>query len=513
MKFWDWINNRRNEKPSSSYKSEVYASFLAKTRFSSFFWKPLRRISFWLVLASIVLLSGVFFLNLENKEGWNIDTIWDWYLSVSRDQSNLSAVYADTIWEIIETQGAVELFHDWRKVSLDHVRDSDKILLQKDSEITFMLSSDVKAKILGPAEFQLFEDDAWYYMINMLYWSLVELVSVDPLINTSTPVVTSELLIENESPKEFYVVVKTEHYEVLSPTNLEKIDLILHDDWKTNVIQNIGDKVVIKKKINNEYVITDLQHEHIASIEKDISIFEWIGLSKSDDSTWFEDVNLSSLKIIYDSSVKLDMVEANKEIAVVLPAKNDVVISWLNDVDVSAESDLGSWSLDLEFVENSDEKLILDDSFIGNDNAPNIEKRVMSPAQSQIFSSSLASSIVLDSSRQVFFNTYIWNSTTVTNNLIKIKTSLDVVSTTFWLWVFVDSSSVKNLLSDLFLIQDKLNSKYYVSPSFNSSISAIQQWLDMSNSIAFGLAEYCDIECLSSSSSLSSSHKSFLRTQ
>lgn len=521
----DWLIELRTENISVHQKKDIYEKILIKKRFSSNFSKIAVRS--WVAFFSVILvfMMSLVFIWTPSKPSREIDQIGEGFVGVILD-SDQWIVYADSIWKIIETSGEVELFHDGVSIEFNELRHSDRILLHEWAEIVFLVRNDVQAKIFGPAEFELLESVAKdLYTIRMIRGTYVELTSVEKNIEDSnnidkeiTPSLVEKEQIENKignSDKEpFQVLVVTHDVEFKTSSSHEHIDLVVHNkDWH-QIVQNIGGPVTVKKSIDIEGTITTIENHQIASIQSDISIFDAKEAIKQSQDDLYEQIELWKFKIVYTSSIDFDDVDLPNTVVEEKVVSLDAVIPSVNikkaDSPVWPENDIDNITADNKNLISSD---VSDDFVWSPDSVAKTVKRVINANQLSVYESTIWSSVTKELARQILVSTYQWSTWSLSAAMKKVQISLSALSYSFSLDYTPSASSVSSLMNSVQIVKEKINEKYYVSPSMDSQFDSLTMWLWLSSKIVFWSSNDCDISCLQEALSLSYAEKTFLMSQ
>ena len=229
-------------------KLELYQKFLYKKTAKS----PIKRFSFvharsfvYSMIAAVMVLGmyGTYFFSNTSNIATNL-------------------VQADYIAKVLSVNGDFSIEHGGTLSQTKDISNGDTIILDKDTEIVFEISSGTKSKIIWPAKLtiQKVSEDTTKYKLNLIYGDYIQMEG------TRVPQ-TVELAIDD---------ILIRQADKTQPLNFQFIN-----EGKGHIIKNNGASLLVTK--NGDSKQTQIKNNQILAIQKsDITLFQdWKDFSKA----------------------------------------------------------------------------------------------------------------------------------------------------------------------------------------------------------------------------------------
>lgn len=263
MQLSQWYKQQREQGPSDIQKMRMYNQFLDKSHRVLAY----EKVSYYAKMAvfslGLLLIGGAMYYSLQPgqiDDGYRVAHIDDAFVTLEKTVSP-GQVQADTIGEIIRTRGDVTIVQWTTQIETDTLRANERVLLAANAEMEFTVREDVKAKIIGPAEFELQylgkQDGNANYAINLISGDYLEVVSLPTIPSEEIRDGEEEIIKEN-------IIVQAPNFTIEKTHTYGKLDVVIStNNAGEKEVENKGTEIVMKKIIAEEqtYVAIDTQQK------------------------------------------------------------------------------------------------------------------------------------------------------------------------------------------------------------------------------------------------------------
>lgn len=180
---------------------------------------------------------------------------------------------AMTLGTILHAQGDIILSKDGQKVNANEIANGEKIILQEGASLEFLINQSTKATINWPAAFELQDLGQTSNMhdiaINLLYGDYLE-------VHTQQPeATTNEADDQRVASLPDNIIIKTKNFEVKRLRSSDKLNLVIKKGKEDgHTIQNNGGELVVEKFIQDKKVFTSVKTEQLVAIGEDVTLVE-----------------------------------------------------------------------------------------------------------------------------------------------------------------------------------------------------------------------------------------------
>lgn len=268
MRLDDYFAHFRASKLDKEEQMQIYNQFLHKSHrvlnlSKVGYYAKVTSFSFAASLVAIVVYIA--FSPETNRPFTQLAQIGDGTVSIEQSRG---VVQADTVGRILVSQGDIHIFQEDKEVTVTDLTPNEKVILSPGAKVTFSVRDDLKATILGPAEFVLeslgTQDGIASYAINLLAGDYLEVVSYKTSPTQPKQVKQAE-----------QVVIKTPDFQVENVKTDATVDVVIasNEQGKT-MIANNGDDVLIKSLIKdeNEEIVATVKSHQIIALAEDLEI-------------------------------------------------------------------------------------------------------------------------------------------------------------------------------------------------------------------------------------------------
>lgn len=359
MKLQEYFHHQKHTFLTDNEKFSLYQQIVAKrdTRKSFLqryaFAKRFAYASF--VALFFVMVYGVHFFRDDLRymtnslivQRWG-DTVQAWYIA--------QIVHFDW-WFFIEHQG--------KPIQTSVIRDGDVVTLKADTQMTFHIDDQTKAKIIWPAQFVLNQQgelEDQQYSLQLLYGDFVEMESLNEETTQNISLITKDLTIHQEKASQ------ASHFKLTNEWGTQRIA----NKWaQIFVTRTQGDESWLETAIENKQTLAiaanditliddDTQMTRILT-QKDVS--QTIAFADvKDDVEHASEVTASALSEVFkESDIKIDDRVIQAVDTIVAPQSDDKRIP-TEAQDKQLASNLYAWFL------NQDANALLE-AYATNDDA------------------------------------------------------------------------------------------------------------------------------------------------
>jgi len=353
---------------------------------------------------------------------------------IFNQSSNNNTAQADYIAKIVDFNGTFYIENQlWNIVQTSNITNWDTIIIKEKAQIIFHISDWTKAKIIGPAKFNLQKTNWNSYKLNLIYWEYVEMASL-------------------QSKNTQNISISVDNITVSQWEKTKPIDFQLIKQGKNHVIKNNWSKLIVSTPDNKNS--TSLGNKQILAIQNnDISLFD----SFEKFAKAVKNKDLSQTFVLNDNIIK-----------------NSTGTGSTGDVELAMNA---LKALDDNDILNINEN---DPVTIPSDIVPVLQvedKTVASPDQTKLISTQLNKDFLNNNLNQISVAYLQWKKSELDKAILSLDIRLEKIALSFGISYTSPSGDHKAKISSIKSSASKIYSsildKYLIPPKYTDNLKKI----------------------------------------
>ena len=432
--------------------TEIFTKFSTKLPSKIFFFTS-RKIMY-ASLAAVLVFVVFWWLLLDRNEVIDL-----WIFSIQK-HSNPNLVHADYVAEIIEFDWEYSLERDGVNLPIQDLKlieDWDIITLSDWTDLLFNLADWTQSKIVWPAKFSITKWEKWY-QVSLINWKFFRIYCPD--CTTEIDVITPDLSIHQEKNQALDIhIAKEDNGKLLVKNEWDSITITTTkggDNNKEETKLTSTDLVLVTQGSETIDILNDSDLMSLFMAKNNISATFTISTEKVEWPTIDVKPSNDTLAMNTNTDTKDSQVaEPIQRIDIMAQAEQDPLLEWIIDV---ISSDLSvTWEID---------DIVSLDLWIETD-----WQQVPNQDQMQSLKNNLNSFFLMN-----LFES-IYNEDKVQQNIWKLANRVNAVASSFG---YSDraSADLSNIKSVALTLKSKLESDWYISPSYILQLEKVANWCD-----------------------------------
>ena len=460
MKLSEYFEEQKSQAMTSRMKSQLFSRIQKEKNIwteisiklpTKLFFFASRKIMYASLAA--VLVFVVFWWILLDK-----NDVVDFGIFSIEKHTNPGWVLADYVAEVIEFNGEYSLERDGVKISdlqgLKLIEEWDIVTLSEWTDLLFNLADWTQSKIVWPAEFSITKWDSWY-QISLVDWKFFRIYC--PECASDIEILTPDLSIHQDKNQALDVHIAKE----------DNGEMLVKNEW---------DAVVVKATKDDNKKETKLTSTELVAIAPDSEVVDIF--SDSDlMSLFMAKNNISATFTLSTEEVQWPIIQTKepKEMLAMQTQQDNVENTWevvnVDETPVVIEKDpLLEWIIDV-VVSDSDAGWEVDGNIFAELWIQEDEQKVPTTDQMQSLKTNLNSFFLMN-----LFEA-IYNEDKVDQNISKFADRINAVALSFG---YSDhaSSDLTDIKNTILSLKNKLESDWYISPSYILQMEKVARWCD-----------------------------------